>query len=144
MQTILLVLHVTLGLALIAVILLQQGTGATAGAAFGSGASSTVFGARGSASFLTRVTGILALVFFANSFLLAYMAKDVQGPQSIVEQSLGDVPAVIEQDMVQEELGQDAELPAIPNSPSELPDAPPIPAAANDLPDIPGLDNPTQ
>jgi len=46
MQTILLVLHVAMGLALIAVILLQQGTGATAGAAFGSGASSTVFGAR--------------------------------------------------------------------------------------------------
>ena len=90
MQTILLVLHVMLGLALIAVILLQQGTGATAGAAFGSGASSTVFGARGSASFLTRMTAVLALVFFANSFLLAYLAKDNQGPQSIVEQSLGE------------------------------------------------------
>ena len=132
MQTILLVLHVTLGLALIAVILLQQGTGATAGAAFGSGASSTVFGARGSASFLTRVTGILALVFFANSFLLAYMAKGVQGPQSIVEQSLGDVPTVI-----QEETVATDELPNIPGLDDSLPDAPPVPGTSDDLPDIP-------
>ena len=142
MQTILLVLHVMLGLALIAVILLQQGTGATAGAAFGSGASSTVFGSRGSASFLTRVTGILALVFFANSFLLAYMAKDVQGPQSIVEQSLGEVPAIIDQDLGQQEALQDAEVPDIPGTESALPDVPPIPAPADDVPNIPLPDNP--
>ncbi|MEM7466490.1 MAG: preprotein translocase subunit SecG [Pseudomonadota bacterium] len=137
MQTILLVLHVMLGLALIAVILLQQGTGATAGAAFGSGASSTVFGARGSASFLTRVTGILALVFFANSFLLAYMAKGQQGPQSIVEQSLGDIPTVIQQEIVEtEEPAADA-----PSDDLAVPDVPPIPENAgnmvDDLPQIP-------
>ena len=136
MQTILLVLHVTLGLALIAVILLQQGTGATAGAAFGSGASSTVFGARGSASFLTRVTGILALVFFANSFLLAYLAKDQQGPQSIVEQSLDDVPTMIE-----EKVDIPDDLPGVPESAGVDADVPPIPGpqtdAADDLPTIP-------
>ena len=132
MQTILLVLHVMLGLALIAVILLQQGTGATAGAAFGSGASSTVFGARGSASFLTRITGILALVFFANSFLLAYLAKDQQGPQSIVEQSLGDIPAMIDQ------AAPDVnEVPGVPESESGAADIPPIPSTGDDLPDIP-------
>ena len=132
MQTILLVLHVMLGLALIAVILLQQGTGATAGAAFGSGASSTVFGARGSASFLTRMTAILALVFFANSFLLAYLAKDQQGPQSIVEQSLGDIPAVFEQEMPTED-----DVPSVPESESGVTDTPPLPSADDDLPEIP-------
>ena len=132
MQTILLVLHVMLGLALIAVILLQQGTGATAGAAFGSGASSTVFGARGSASFLTRMTAVLALVFFANSFLLAYLAKDQQGPQSIVEQSLGDIPAVMEQEIPAED-----DVPIVPESEGGASDIPPIPSADDELPDIP-------
>ena len=132
MQTILLVLHVMLGLALIAVILLQQGTGATAGAAFGSGASSTVFGARGSASFLTRMTAVLALVFFANSFLLAYLAKDQQGPQSIVEQSLGDIPAVMEQEIPAED-----DVPIVPESEGGDSDIPPIPSADDELPDIP-------
>ena len=137
MQTILLVLHVMLGLALIAVILLQQGTGATAGAAFGSGASSTVFGSRGSASFLTRVTAILALVFFANSFLLAYLAKDQGGPQSIVEQSLGDVPAMLEEQVLPEsDVEMDFSSPA-----GDALDVPPVPEASgpgvDDLPAIP-------
>jgi preprotein translocase subunit SecG len=136
MQTILLVLHVAMGLALIAVILLQQGTGATAGAAFGSGASSTVFGARGSASFLTRVTGILALVFFANSFLLAYLAKGQLVPKSIVEQSLGDIPVMMD-DALPENLTMPADVTTIiPDA-----DAPPVPngnaTKVDDLPAIP-------
>jgi|TARA_B100001123_G_C15173053_1_gene972222 preprotein translocase subunit SecG len=94
MQTILLVLHISLGLALIAIILLQQGAGATAGAAFGSGASSTVFGSRGSASFLTRTTGVLALVFFANSFFLAYLSGQTITPKSILEQTEVSAPVV--------------------------------------------------
>lgn len=138
MQTILLVLHVMLGLALIAVILLQQGTGATAGAAFGSGASSTVFGSRGSASFLTRVTAILALVFFANSFLLAYLAKDQGGPQSIVEQSLGDVPAMLEEQVLPE---SDVDEIDFSSSAGDALDVPPVPEASgpgvDDLPAIP-------
>jgi preprotein translocase subunit SecG len=85
MQTILLVLHIALGLGLIVIILLQQGAGATAGAAFGSGASSTVFGSRGSASFLTRATGTLAFIFFANSFLLAYLSGQEITPKSVLE-----------------------------------------------------------
>jgi len=92
MQTILLVLHVALGLALIAIILLQQGAGATAGAAFGSGASSTVFGSRGSASFLTRATGILAFIFFANSFFLAYLSGQTLTPKSILEKVEAPAP----------------------------------------------------
>lgn len=60
---------------LIALILLQQGKGADAGAAFGSGASGTVFGAAGSANFLSRTTGILAAIFFALALTMAYVAR---------------------------------------------------------------------
>jgi len=60
---------------LIALILLQQGKGADAGAAFGSGASGTVFGAAGSANFLSRTTGILAALFFALALTMAYVAR---------------------------------------------------------------------
>jgi preprotein translocase subunit SecG len=117
MQTILLVLHIAMGLSLIGIILLQQGAGATAGAAFGSGASSTVFGARGSASFLTRATGVLALVFFANSFFLAYLSGQAIAPQSILDQV--QLPAgVVEETQI--------EVPALPSG-----------ARSDDLPDIP-------
>ena len=74
MQTILLVIHVLIALALIALVLLQHGKGADMGAAFGSGASTTVFGARGAGSFLTRTTAILAALFFATSLALAFIA----------------------------------------------------------------------
>lgn len=117
MQTILLVLHIALGLALIAIILLQQGAGATAGAAFGSGASSTVFGARGSASFLTRATGVLALVFFANSFLLAYLSGQMVAPPSILEQV--EAPAAVIEEV-------DIDMPT-----------PPVGSVGDDLPNIP-------
>ena len=74
MYTIVLAIHLGLALVLIGVVLLQHGKGADAGAAFGSGASNTVFGARGSASFLGRLTGILGVGFFATSLALAIMA----------------------------------------------------------------------
>ncbi len=94
LQTILLVLHVIVALSLITFILLQQGRGAATGAAFGSGASSTVFGARGSASFLSRATSILAVVFFSNCLLLAFLGGQREGPASIVEQIASEpVPA---------------------------------------------------
>ncbi|HDK38567.1 MAG TPA: preprotein translocase subunit SecG [Thiolapillus brandeum] len=74
MHTILVVVHLFLSIGLIGLILIQHGKGADAGAAFGSGASSTVFGARGSANFLSRTTGVLALLFFVTSLALAWMA----------------------------------------------------------------------
>ena len=83
--TVLLAAHILLALLLIGVILLQQGKGATAGAAFGSGASSTVFGARGSASFLTRLTSVLAVLFFSNSLLLAYLYAQTSEPSSLLD-----------------------------------------------------------
>ena len=68
------VLHVLAALGLIGLVLLQHGKGADAGAAFGSGASSTVFGSRGASSFLSRTTAILAATFFCTSLVLAYFS----------------------------------------------------------------------
>ncbi len=74
MQTILVAVHLLLAVGVIGLVLIQHGKGADAGAAFGSGASSTVFGSQGSGSFLTRATAVLATLFFATSLALAYFA----------------------------------------------------------------------
>lgn len=75
METLVVVLHVVIAVALVALVLIQQGKGADAGAAFGGGASQTVFGSQGSGSFLTRFTTFLAIAFFVTSFSLAIFAK---------------------------------------------------------------------
>ena len=74
-ETLVVVLHVVIAVALVGLVLIQQGKGADAGAAFGGGASQTVFGSQGSGSFLTRATTLLAIVFFVTSFSLAVFAK---------------------------------------------------------------------
>ncbi|NWN89911.1 preprotein translocase subunit SecG [Marinobacter adhaerens] len=74
-ETLIVVVHVVIAVALVGLVLIQQGKGADAGAAFGGGASQTVFGSQGSGSFLTRVTAMLAVVFFVTSFSLAVFAK---------------------------------------------------------------------
>ncbi len=71
MYTVLIVFHVLLAASLIAIVLVQRGPGATMGAAFGAGASGTVFGSRGAASFLTRLTSWLGVAFFAISLSMA-------------------------------------------------------------------------
>ena len=83
---ILLVVQVLVAVGLIALILMQHGKGADAGAAFGSGASATVFGARGSANFLSRTTAVLAVVFFVNSLTLAFLAASVPETRSLIDQ----------------------------------------------------------
>jgi preprotein translocase subunit SecG len=95
-MTLLLILQVLLAVSLIALILLQRGRGADTGAAFGSGASTTVFGARGSASFLSRTTAVLAICFFSNCFVLSYLSSRVQAPKSVMEQLGGASPALEE------------------------------------------------
>jgi preprotein translocase subunit SecG len=72
METLILVIHILAALVLVGLILLQHGKGADVGAAFGSGASGSVFGASGSANFLSRTTAVLALVFFVTSLGLTY------------------------------------------------------------------------
>ena len=78
--------HTLVAVLIIVLVLLQRGKGADAGAAFGSGASGTVFGARGSSSFFSRATGILATIFFISSLTLAYMSSQrSSGPESLLE-----------------------------------------------------------
>lgn len=86
MYTVLVVVQVLVSLGLIGLVLLQHGKGADAGAAFGSGASGTVFGSRGSANFLSRTTGWLAAVFFIVSLALAYLVHDTKPAASVVDQ----------------------------------------------------------
>ena len=71
--TLILVVDVIVALCIIGLVLLQHGKGADVGAAFGSGASGSLFGASGSANFLSRTTAILAAVFFLTTFVLAYL-----------------------------------------------------------------------
>lgn len=75
MFTAILVIHIIVAIVMIGLILIQHGKGADAGASFGAGAAGTVFGAAGSASFLTRATAILATIFFVTSLVLAYYAQ---------------------------------------------------------------------
>ncbi len=115
LQSILLMFHVGVALLIVVLVLLQRGKGASAGTGFGAGASGTVFGSRGSSSFLSRATALLATLFFATSLSLAYLAGQQTAPTSILEQSLENDPATT----------------ATPRfEPTELPD----------LPDLPGLD----
>lgn len=75
MENILLLVHLLTALAIIGLILLQQGKGAEMGASFGAGASQTLFGSVGSGNFFSRLTAIAATVFFITSFSLAVIAK---------------------------------------------------------------------
>mgnify|MGYP002621188770 CR=1 FL=1 len=86
LNNLLLVFHVLIAVAMVALILLQQGKGADAGAAFGGGASGTVFGSQGSGTFLSRATGILAALFFVSSLGLAYLANEGAQATSVVDQ----------------------------------------------------------
>jgi preprotein translocase subunit SecG len=85
LQTIVLVAHVGIALLIIGLVLLQRGKGADAGTGFGAGASGTVFGARGSATFFSRMTGVLATLFFVTSLGLAYLATQQTAPTSLLE-----------------------------------------------------------
>ena len=75
MEPIVLVVHIVLSLAIIGLILIQQGKGAEAGASFGGGASQTVFGGKGSGNFLSRSTAILVALFFVTSLVMAMFAR---------------------------------------------------------------------
>ncbi len=88
MQQILLVFQVLLAAGLIGLVLIQQGRGADAGASFGGGSSGSLFGSRGPASFLAKITALLAAVFFINSIGLAYLASQARSGQSSVVEVL--------------------------------------------------------
>ncbi|MDX1626289.1 MAG: preprotein translocase subunit SecG [Wenzhouxiangellaceae bacterium] len=88
MLTVLIVLHVLLAAALIAVVLVQRGPGATMGAAFGAGASGTVFGSRGAGNFLTHLTAWLAAGFFVISLSMAVLAARNNAAMRTADDSL--------------------------------------------------------
>ena len=94
-QTLAVVFHVLLAASIIGLVLIQRGKGADAGAGFGAGASGTVFGARGSGSFLSRATAILATLFFLTSLGLSYLFSQQTAPSSVVDrvQPAPTVPA---------------------------------------------------
>lgn len=95
MYTVLVIIQVLVAIALIALVLLQHGKGADAGAAFGSGASGTVFGSRGAANFLSRATAWLATVFFGVSLALAYLVHGQSAPsKSVVDGMTQEAPAL--------------------------------------------------
>lgn len=128
MYQVIIIGHVLVGLAVIGLVLMQHGKGADAGAAFGSGSSGTVFGAQGSASFLSRATAVLAAVFFATSLGLAVLsgstgkstdimdvpvAEQMQAEVPMIEgeQITIDEPALIEQEVP--EMSQDEGIPDV-------------------------------
>jgi preprotein translocase subunit SecG len=115
LHSIVLGVHLIVAAMIVGLVLLQRGKGAEAGTGFGAGASGTVFGARGSANFLSRATGVLATVFFITSLALAYLSTQRTAPTSLL-----DAPA------------QTAPAPQAP--PSGATTAPP---AATDLPQLP-------
>ena len=87
MFTIVLVIHVLLAIGLVLLILIQHGKGADAGAAFGSGASGTVFGSKGANTFLYKLTASLAISFFVTSLTLAYLASSQANKTNIEKAS---------------------------------------------------------
>ena len=93
LRTLLLIFHVLLAFGLVGLILVQRGKGAEVGTAFGAGASGTVFGARGSASFLTRSTSVLAVMFFVTSLTLAFLGGRKEAPRSLLESQRVETPA---------------------------------------------------
>lgn len=130
-HTILLVVHVLIGAMIVVLVLLQRGKGADAGAAFGAGASGTVFGAKGSANFLSRSTAVLATLFFCTSLGLAYLGTQRQAPASLMDAVVPaeSAPAAVATGKSPATPTPADGLPALPAAPavSPVPSAPSVP-----------------
>ena len=118
-QKAVLIAHTLIALLIIVLVLLQRGKGADAGAAFGAGASGTVFGARGSSSFFSRATAVCATLFFVSSLTLAYLSSQSQtAPTSLLE----GAPVVEEVTDIVPELNDDMPVEDMPSlEPTEDP-----------------------
>lgn len=127
LHLIVLIVHVLVGAMIVGLVLLQRGKGADAGAAFGAGASGTVFGARGSSNFLSRSTAVLATLFFVTSLSLAYLGAQRRPVSSSVLDA--GAPAVTAPEAAP---GEPAPQPApvLPALPEPAPAAPPPDAGA--------------
>jgi preprotein translocase subunit SecG len=116
MQTTLLAVHILVAVGMVALVLMQHGKGADAGAAFGGGAaggaSGSVFGAQGASNFLSRSTAILATIFFITSLSMAYMARSGDKPVSLMEQGM-EMPMT---DGAPQVVDTNSDAPVIPQS----------------------------
>jgi preprotein translocase subunit SecG len=110
MEQMILIAHLLIALAIIGLIMLQQGKGAEMGASFGSGGSQTLFGSDGSTNVLTRSTAILVTAFFVTSFALAILAKD-----QAVDTDVLDIPIPIAEQVEDVDLpvAEEDEFPAM-------------------------------
>lgn len=127
MGQLIIVFHVLAAIAIIALIMIQQGKGADVGASFGAGASQTLFGSRGSGNALTRTTAILATLFFITSFALALVAKNHATGAGMVE-----APAPAEMP-AQAPAKQVDDMPTVPQNAAPAQGG----APANDMPAAP-------
>lgn len=111
MQQLILIFHVLAALGIIGLILLQQGKGASMGASFGAGASQTMLGSQGGGSLLTKLTAVLATLFFVTSFGLAIAAKD-----NAISAGKIDLPdaALVESSVVKAPAAKPADVSEIP------------------------------
>ena len=101
MESVLLIVHVLIALAIVGLIMLQQGKGAEMGASFGAGSSQTVFGAAGSGNFFSRMTALLVALFFGTSLILATLSKKAGEVDHVAVPSIekvveGETPATLE------------------------------------------------
>jgi preprotein translocase subunit SecG len=144
----LLAVQILVSISIIALVMLQQGKGADMGAAFGSGASGTVFGSQGSSSFFTRATGVLAVVFFINCLLIASplvrdRGKNGESLADQIEQQATEARKAAEQKEIGETLEklQTESTELATDAPKDLPVttepavAPDVPTGAEDLPE---------
>lgn len=118
MDILILVIHVGAALGVIGLVLLQHGKGADAGAAFGSGASGSVFGATGSANFLSRTTAILATVFFITSIGLSVVINKQSGVRGVMTKSVEPAPAPASVPIVPAPAGQSSTVIPAPSAPA--------------------------
>jgi len=116
MQQILIIVHVLVCIGVVALVLLQQGKGADTGAAFGGGASGSMFGSRGPTTFLTRATTVLVAIFFITSLSLAWLSTLKVDRRSVMDRVV-EVPAPGGTTISDEESGLDGpiSLPAAPD-----------------------------
>ncbi len=129
MEQIILIVHLLVALAIIGLIMLQQGKGAEMGASFGAGASQTLFGTDGSGNVLTKATAVLATAFFVTSFGLAIVAKDKAS-------STGDADILIPVEDVVPAAEQDLPIELGSDVPMAEEDLPPVLQAEGDVPEV--------
>jgi preprotein translocase subunit SecG len=125
LHSLLVTLHIVLCVVIVALVLIQRGKGADAGAGFGAGASGTVFGARGSATFFSKATAVVATVFFVTSLALTFVAsRPAEAPQSVIDRLPADQPpATAPAPVAAPGLGEN-EVPGIGTSPAPAPSEP--------------------